>query len=183
MTQRRTSFTDTNAASGGEASLLNLPQGLGKGWGLPLMGLGSHSLGITKTRSNTLTYLRESLGPQCHLSVSQELNSVVRHSWGNEQVSLPWQNLVKSWDLRSADGTPSKTIGDVVTGLQSENGTLYSCSNGCCPSSLGHCSPMDSSFSADIRSGLMTCFVVELGSRDWRMRLSFVMLHLPLPQS
>ena len=53
---------------------------------------------------------------------------------------LPWQNLVKSWDLRSTDGAPSKTVWWCQWQVSKVRmGDCIRVQNSCCPS-LGHCS-------------------------------------------
>lgn len=73
-------------ASGGGISLATLDSRAGQGLRSALGTRILHNLGITKTRSNTLTHLRESLR-KCHLSVSGGAELNLARVTEKEQVS------------------------------------------------------------------------------------------------
>ena len=99
------SFTGTNVASSGGISLGILTRGLGRG----SLGTGIlHNLGITKTRSNTLTHLRESLRRVPFVSIRWAELNVARVTEKKSRSLLSWQNLVMSYDWGFTGDAPSK---------------------------------------------------------------------------
>lgn len=118
------SFTGINVASSGGISLATLTRGLGR----DSLGTGIlHNLGITKTRSNTLTHLRKSLRKECHLSASDELNSTWPE-WLRRWAGLCCPGRI-SWCLKTGASQVMllpRQLGDIAPGHHhSEGGKLW----------------------------------------------------------